>query len=83
MCTTPKRTRAPASYARRGPSLPEAHVRDSDGSQGPAAGADGTLRYVDVNEDDKREAIAMAFGSPTAAAQATCKQNVERKGGTG
>jgi len=42
-----------------------------------------TLRYVDVNEDDKREAIAVVFGSPATAAQATRKQEVELEGGGG
>ncbi|MBA3452662.1 MAG: site-specific integrase, partial [Deltaproteobacteria bacterium] len=42
-----------------------------------------TLRYVDVNEDDKREAIAVVFGSPATAAQATRKQEVELDGGGG
>lgn len=32
-----------------------------------------TLRYIDVNEDDKREAIALVFGSSV---QATCKPDV-------
>lgn len=32
-----------------------------------------TLRYIDVNEDDKREANALVFGSPETAAQATRK----------
>ena len=29
-----------------------------------------TLRYVDVNEDDKRDAIAAVFGAPEPAVQA-------------
>ena len=33
-----------------------------------------TLRYVDVNEDDKREAIAAGFGAPVSVVQATRKQ---------
>ena len=39
-----------------------------------------TLRYIDVNEDDKREAIALVFGSPTTAVQATRKQEVRVEG---
>ncbi len=35
-----------------------------------------TLRYVDVNEDDKREAIAAVFG---AAVAATWQQEVETR----
>ena len=42
-----------------------------------------TLRYVDVNENDKREAIAAVFGSPDAAVQATCKQEVGLEEGGG
>ncbi len=40
-----------------------------------------TLRYVDVNEDDKREAITLVFGSPAAALQAMRKQEPQREGG--
>jgi integrase len=36
-----------------------------------------TLRYVDVNEDEKREAIAAVFGAPGAGVQATRKQETE------
>ena len=38
-----------------------------------------TLRYIDVNEDDKREAIALVFGSSV---QATCKQDIAAEKGT-
>ncbi|HEX4455292.1 MAG TPA: site-specific integrase [Kofleriaceae bacterium] len=33
-----------------------------------------TLRYVDVNEDDKRDAIAAVFGAPEVVVQARCKR---------
>ena len=38
-----------------------------------------TLRYIDVNEDDKREAIALVFGSSV---QATCKREIAAEKGT-
>ena len=39
------------------------------------------LRYVDVNEDDKREVIAAVFGSPIPVMQAMCKQELELEEG--
>ena len=38
-----------------------------------------TLRYVNEDEDDKREAIALMFGSPV---QATCKRDIAAEKGT-
>src|SRR5579862_9898475 len=47
------------------------HLRSDDRRRSPA----------DVNEDDKREAIAVVFGSPAPVVQATCKQELELEGG--
>ena len=37
-----------------------------------------TFRYIDVNEDDKREASAVVFGSSV---QATCKRDIAAEKG--
>jgi integrase len=42
-----------------------------------------TLRYVDVNEDDKRAAIAVVFGSSAEPAVAATWQQESERGGTG